>query len=291
MISTFISQPYNTALLLGTLLAVLLCWRQRASWAVGVAALLVGAAYYLHRINLQAVIVLGCLSVSIAWFYKFSRPAIRHLFFVTVIFAVCFMAYVHAIPGFYSWAFVKNMHFSAGSTAYSMYLSLDKIIPAIALVALGRMVRAGKDHWKDALAESAPTALFLIVCLISAGLYTHYVNVDIKVPATLPFWAIYMFFFVCFAEEALFRGFLQKELTKVLGPSGIGPWIALLVSAVMFGLLHYRGGTTYVILSTVAGIGYGYVYKKSERLEAAMLCHFTVNLIHLLFFSYPALAR
>ena len=38
------------------------------------------------------------------------------------------------------------------------------------------------------------------------------------------------------------------------------------------------------------GLGYGWVYLRTERIEASILTHFLLNCIHFVFFTYPALA-
>ena len=40
----------------------------------------------------------------------------------------------------------------------------------------------------------------------------------------------------------------------------------------------------------LAGIGYGWIYAVSGAIGASVLAHTGLNLLHLLFFSYPALA-
>jgi hypothetical protein len=66
--------------------------------------------------------------------------------------------------------------------------------------------------------------------------------------------------------------------------------VAMFVSAASFGLAHAAGGWQYVLLAAVAGCGYALVYHRTTRLEMAILCHFTVNAVHFLLFTYPALA-
>lgn len=62
-----------------------------------------------------------------------------------------------------------------------------------------------------------------------------------------------------------------------------------MLASLMFGLAHFKGGISYVMLATVAGVGYGFVYQKTKRIESSILVHFAVNTIHFLFFTYPAL--
>ena len=95
--------------------------------------------------------------------------------------------------------------------------------------------------------------------------------------------------FTCTAEEALFRGLLQHQLTKHFINISAGKWIAVTVAALLFGLAHIGGGWLYVAIATVAGFGYGMVYQLTGRIEASIICHFGLNLTHILFFTYPAL--
>ncbi len=105
-------------------------------------------------------------------------------------------------------------------------------------------------------------------------------------PGSLPSsWA--NLFFTCIAEEALFRGFLQRQLAMSLAKFRFGTWIALAVVAVLFGIAHAGGGITYVLLATVAGLGYGWAYHRTQRIEASILLHFTLNSIHILLFRAP----
>lgn len=63
----------------------------------------------------------------------------------------------------------------------------------------------------------------------------------------------------------------------------------VILVGVLFGLAHVGGGYTYAMLATVAGIGYGYAYYRSGRIETAILTHFLLNAVHAVFFTYPAL--
>jgi membrane protease YdiL (CAAX protease family) len=96
-------------------------------------------------------------------------------------------------------------------------------------------------------------------------------------------------FFTCVAEEALFRGFLQNQLTQLLSQWTYGSTISLILTSILFGLVHFPGGWSYVFLATVAGLFYGYAYFKAQKIEASIWVHFLVNAIHFLAFTYPAL--
>lgn len=74
-----------------------------------------------------------------------------------------------------------------------------------------------------------------------------------------------------------------------MNPYSSGQKLALGVAAVLFGLAHFAGGVKYVMLATVAGWGYGAVVQRTGCIEAGILTHFLVNLIHFFCFTYPAL--
>ena len=131
--------------------------------------------------------------------------------------------------------------------------------------------------------------MLTIGLVITLSLLLDYIRLDIKLPTFFYYWLWANLFFTCVAEEALFRGFLQQQLSIGLKNIRYGVLIALISCAVLFGLAHAGGGMIYVILATVAGMGYGAVYLRSGRIEASILLHFMLNTVHILFFSYPAL--
>ena len=96
-------------------------------------------------------------------------------------------------------------------------------------------------------------------------------------------------FFVCVAEESFFRGLIQGGLAN-LAPS-IFPWkwLPLVVSSSLFGLNHYEGGLPYILLAAFAGTFYGYIYRKTNKIQSSIFVHFGLNLTHFLLFSYPSM--
>lgn len=72
-----------------------------------------------------------------------------------------------------------------------------------------------------------------------------------------------------FCEEFLFRGLILRNLLPYSGR------IAIIVSAVMFGLMHQN--IYQIIYTTVAGIVMGYIYYKTGSLWCTVLMHFFNN--------------
>ena len=45
-----------------------------------------------------------------------------------------------------------------------------------------------------------------------------------------------------------------------------------------------------MLVATLAGIGYGWIYAETRSIGSAILAHAGLNTLHLLLFTYPALA-
>jgi membrane protease YdiL (CAAX protease family) len=119
------------------------------------------------------------------------------------------------------------------------------------------------------------------------------VRFELKWPEIFPVWAWANLLFTCTAEEALFRGVIQRQLQ---GESAALDWrsgrsiVGLLIASILFGVAHYAAGMPAIVLATIAGLGYGWIFWRTNRIEASILSHFLVNTTHILCFTYPALA-
>lgn len=86
-----------------------------------------------------------------------------------------------------------------------------------------------------------------------------------------------IFFFTAVPEELLFRGVLQNTLGKAFSSEGTG-WI---VASIIFGFSHIANGRfpnwKYVLLATIAGLFYGYAWRKSRSIFPGALVHAAVD--------------
>jgi len=86
---------------------------------------------------------------------------------------------------------------------------------------------------------------------------------------------IYMTFFVALGEEVLFRGLVQRNLTKMYG------WgIALLSTGFLFSVMHLTWRSVPELGFTFfAGILFGYIYYKTKSLVAPIVLHGVNNVM------------
>jgi membrane protease YdiL (CAAX protease family) len=206
---------------------------------------------------------------------------------------LCLLLAVHAVPGFANPVLLNKIRFTSDAVPYTQYANFDKASVGLLLIALACPLARTITDWKLLLRKTGSPLIVTVAIVMMSALAIGYVRIDLKLPAAAWLFAIVNLLFVCVAEEAFFRGFLQARLTTVLTKRNVtgAPTAALITCALLFGLAHFAGGLGYIALASVAGIGYGYAYMRTQRLEAAVLTHFAVNLVHFVGFTYPALAQ
>jgi hypothetical protein len=96
-------------------------------------------------------------------------------------------------------------------------------------------------------------------------------------PGRFAFAWIFTFFFIAVPEELFFRGWVQNLLERRLGRN-----LALLVTAVLFGLAHFNKRAAhfngrYVLMAAMAGIFYGRAWRRNRRVAASAVTHATVD--------------
>lgn len=99
-------------------------------------------------------------------------------------------------------------------------------------------------------------------------------------------WLINNALLVTLAEEALFRGYVQQQLTTRWRHHAWGGPAAVAVAAILFGLAHYAGGWQWILLAGLAGVAYGAAYRYGG-LAAAVAAHLGLNAAHFGLFTYP----
>ena len=144
----------------------------------------------------------------------------------------------------------------------------------------------------EALQIVWPTVIAVVLAAICVTVYAvsaGYVAFEPKIPDVALQYLTINLLFTCVAEEVFFRGLVQEQLMQAL--SSKLQWFAITASSILFGLAHFAVGTFYVVLATIAGVGYSLVYARTRRIESAIITHFGVNAVHFFGFTYPHLAR
>ncbi|MBT4879551.1 MAG: CPBP family intramembrane metalloprotease [Alphaproteobacteria bacterium] len=245
--------------------------------------------YLAYRIELFGTLVIAVSAFVIWCFYKWRSKKLFKIILGALVLIGGGLLYTHHVPGFHNWLIVPGVHLSSDSTAYRLFVNADKILFGLLLVGLGISRVSSVQDWWESIKGAVVPLIALVVLLSAATFYIGYVRFDPKFPTLFFLWAPVNLLFVCVAEEAFFRGFVQKEIAELCGNGIPGKFFALMAASIAYGAISYRGGPVYMVLAGIAGIGYGLAYFKSDKLESSILCHFAFNSIHFLLFSYPAL--
>lgn len=254
----------------------LLWWPQARAWAGALLAGGLAAAAWEGQLDPLAALPLALLGLS-GRLLRHERRALGHLLFVALAVALS----LHVAPGFHN-PLVIDGPLKADAVAWRMYLNLDKPLLAwwVLLVTAPPLARGLRCTLRTALAGGLGASL---ICLGLAWLMGAIAWAP-GWPSHSLIWWLNNALLVTLAEEALFRGYIQQQLTPRLGP-----WQACLIAALLFGLAHAAGGPLMVALAGLAGLAYGWAYQRAG-LAAAVLAHLLLNTLHFWLFTYPLAA-
>lgn len=194
---------------------------------------------------------------------------------------------LHALPGFSNPVLLQDVVLSDDAAPYTKHLSFDKGLAGLFLLGLFVPERTQRDQGLSHASRALwPFGLLLAVAVVAA-LATGYVRWDPKVPSWWPAWLWSMVFLTALPEEAVFRGVVQSSFAAWWGGTKRADVAATLAAGTLFGVAHAGGGPVYVVLATIAGIGYGWVYASTRSIGAAILTHAGLNSLHFFLFTYP----
>ncbi|UKB81950.1 CPBP family intramembrane metalloprotease [Chryseobacterium sp. MEBOG06] len=97
----------------------------------------------------------------------------------------------------------------------------------------------------------------------------------------------FLIIFTCFTagavEEFLMRGYIQPRIEKIYN----SPLLGVLVSAILFGILHSTYGTIgQVIVPFFIGIVFALFYKAYSNIKILIICHFMIDFVSLMMMNF-----
>jgi uncharacterized protein len=266
-------------------------WVYRSAWIWGpflaIASLL---AYKLGILQLMGVLPLLALMI-VHWILTYHIKAIVRLIFVLIACALSFGLLFHLFPGFCNWKLIDQVCLGKSHTPYNLWLNFDKPFIGLFLLTWSLPLIHSKNQLHSMLKKTLPFSVLGALFLAFIALLLHQISWDPKLPRFTLVWGLINLFFVVIPEEAFFRGFIQEELFKWLGRKTVANIFSVLITSLIFALLHltWVSCTPFLILVFIAGLVYGTIYQITRAIESSIICHFFFNLIHFLFFTYPTL--
>ncbi|AGW93017.1 MULTISPECIES: CPBP family intramembrane glutamic endopeptidase [Cupriavidus] len=196
---------------------------------------------------------------------------------------------MHWLPGFHNHRVIGPVRFTPDAVPFTMYLNLDKPLIGFWLLLAVPWIRP-PHRLSASLISGVVGMLITAAACLAVALSLNLVIWAPKWPADSWLWILNNLLLVTLTEEALFRGYLQGSLEQFLKRWSWGTTLSLCGAAALFGMAHISGGWQWVVLGSVAGIGYGLAYRFGG-LSAAITAHFGLNVMHFFLFTYPMLGN
>jgi membrane protease YdiL (CAAX protease family) len=263
-------------------------------WPIGLLCTLIAGLIY----NAIDLIGLGVITLLFTVSFYASKPSTtvsnnpRHQRAKVVITALvilsCIALAAHLLPGFNNLQVLNNVEKSINSMPFSLYLNFDKPMILFILLMLYPTVLLNKKGITLFKIENqrrlSAVVLASFIIIFSLASLLSLITVEPNLPSWWWMFALNNLLLTCVVEEVFFRGFIQQKLTSLFNPI-----IGLIIASLFFGVAHFSGGFSYVVVATLAGFIYGLVYLQTGKLWHAILIHFCLNMVHLTLFTYPML--
>lgn len=220
-----------------------------------------------------------------------SRPAVRRFNAVLGV-AVAFALASRLFPGFPEVVLVDLVRLTPDADPMRLTAHFDAGLAGLLLLAY---YCHPARHWTDLQRAIVPTlgiALVTTTVVTALACAVGYVRPEFKLPAFTGWHLAKILLWTCVLEEAFFRGVIQDGLARsaYVKTRPHLRWVPLVVTSALFGLAHAGGGPTFVALAALAGLGYGYAFQTTGRIEAAIAVHFVLNATRFIGFTYPNLS-
>ena len=239
------------------------------------------------RLGGLALITLALLTVAGVTVRQQKLPIARyfgHGLFILLALALS----MHWLPGFFNGRGIAPQHLTNDAVSFSMYLNQDKPLIGFWLLLVCPWI-IGRRSLRLALYATALALTVSAVLALGGALLLGMIVWAPKWPDQAWLWLLNNLLLVTLVEEALFRGYIQGGLSRRFQHLPYGENLALLLASLLFGLVHLGAGWQWVLLASLAGVGYGLAYRFGG-LGAAIATHFGLNLLHFSLFTYPMLA-
>ncbi len=215
-----------------------------------------------------------------------SQPGIIKVILLVAVGVMTLALSLHRFAGFANPALVKNVSIGANAPPFTHNLNFDTSAAGLILFAFFCTPARTREQWRD-VTKQFPVIVGTAIVVLMLALAVGFVEMDPKLTAYTAVFIGTNLLFTCITEEAFFRGFLQHKLSLAMTRWQSGPYIALMLAALLFGIAHIRGGPALIVLASIAGAGYGFAYLRSGRIEASILAHIGLNALHFTAFTYP----
>lgn len=262
------------------MMAFLSLWVYRSAWLWGAfLAISYMLAFHTGIVQPFSIIPIGLLFVIFLTFKQELQPNTRLILALIATVIVTGLNF-HWMPGFHNWHVGGNL-----------WINYDKPFMGLFVLAFLLPLLRTPLEWSQLALKAVLLTAATIFILALLAMLSGTIGWQVKIPSHFFMRIASNLFLVSIPEEAFFRGFIQQEIFKSLGSDTGGAKssiIAILGASLLFTLFHIGWTASAAMLGFVflASALYGTIYQYTKAIEASIFCHFAVNLMHMLFFTY-----
>lgn len=248
------------------------------------------------RLNLIAFMILLAIALAAFSIHKVKLPWAKATLITLFLLSTVITA-LHWLPGVSNFLLFDNIKISEDADSIDIRMNIDKGLAGLFLLMFmitqyeqrREIYNHGRDLSKQNSTWHAWALIpFYVASMMAIGLIFG-LDIDVKLPSSTLIFFISNLLFSVIAEEAFFRGVIQETLArKLIGKVRHSHYIAIVIASVIFGAVHLGGGIQFAVLSTIAGLFYGYAYFSTGKISAAIVTHSAVNICHFLLLEYPS---
>ena len=247
------------------------------------ALLAVGLAFAGDLVDWRGLVALLAVAAACIAAHRAPGKSARLVAHAAVV-ALCAGFFLHVVPGFNNPRVIDAVLIGEGTSSYSKYLNFDKGMAGVLLLGLYVPEHVRNDKAAQRFTAFAWRFAIMVGALATVAMASGYARWDPKLPDWWALWVWSMLVLTALPEEAAFRGVIQEQISGYVPGS---QWIAIVAAGVLFGLAHAAGGSLYVLVASLAGVGYGWIYASTRSIAWAIMAHAGLNAIHFFVFTYP----
>jgi len=233
---------------------------------------------------LSAYVYLVC-----CYCFRFNDKSKINIFLGLLLFILTISFFLHLAPGFINPVVIDKVNVSHNAIEFSQYFNIDKAVVAYSLLSF-LIARPKPLTYQNYLVSICLLSISFAIGFLLA-LVGGIVAVDVKIPEYILIWVLVNLFITTYAEEAFFRGFVQKVIFDIIGKWKFGNAATISLSGLLFGLAHFPAGVLYVLIATLLGSVYALIYLRTRNILVPIIAHFAFNLIHFTMFTYPYISE
>jgi uncharacterized protein len=277
-LSIFYNHPVQVLSFLALLISIFSVWIRKTVWIWGSFGLISFGSAFASGLLSPISLIPMILFILLVWGLQFNTQGFSRFLLAGTTFLLGSALFLHLMPGF----------LNQSDLPYPLCLSYSKAF--VGLILLGIAIPTLALTTKRTSSLARPIGLTIICTLFLVTLF-YLLNPNSEhFQFSFGFfaWGIATLFFTIIPEEALLRGFLQKELIRWMGNDMKFQICAVFITAFVYLLFHLNWASNLSLLlpTFAAGLTYGILYQITKLVETTIICHFLVSSIHCIHFGH-----